>query len=90
MKLQPKYIGIFVVLIMSWFIWQIFQESARIRQSRQSGNVPIQSQDGSKPKAELKNFEQIEGTDILRAELTIAESSELTPSYKPYNLPLLR
>ena len=84
MKLFSKYTGILIVLLLAWFLWQAFQEAARVKQTRERISVPIQSQDGSNAKAEFNAFEQIEGTDILRSGLYVTGDQEFMASYKSY------
>jgi len=84
MKLFSKYTGILIVLLFAWFLWQTFQDAARVKQTRERVSVPIQSQNGSNIKAELNTFEQIEGTDILRSGLYVTGDQESMASYKSY------
>jgi|JFJP01.1.fsa_nt_gi hypothetical protein len=85
MKLRSffSYLGIFAILLLSWFIWQTFHDVGRIKQTRERANLSVNRQDGSSTKAEIGEFQQIEGTDILRAELYAKEDDKFMPSYTP-------
>ncbi len=82
-RLNLRYLWLSVIgLFMALFLVSIFQNATKTKEAREQSSVPIPRQDGSNAKAELGDFRQIEGTDILRSELYVIEDNQSIPSYK--------
>jgi hypothetical protein len=76
-RLNFRYLWIVLIAsFLAWFVWAMVQNLTRTEQTREQASIPISSKDGSQAKIEIGNFEQIEGTNIQRSPIYLADETQ--------------
>ena len=89
-RLNFRYLWIVLVAsLLAWFVWTMVQNFTRTEQTREQASIPISSKDGSQAKIEIGNFEQIEGTNIQRSPIYLADETQAKFSSSGYSRSVL-
>ena len=89
-RLNFRYLWIVLIAsFLAWFVWAMVQNLTRTEQTRGQASIPISSKDGSQAKIEIGNFEQIEGTNIQRSPIYLADETQAKFSSSGYSRSVL-
>jgi len=89
-RLNFRYLWIVLIAsLLAWFVWAMVQNLTRTEQTRGQASIPISSKDGSQAKIEIGNFEQIEGTNIQRSPIYLADETQAKFSSSGYSRSVL-
>ena len=89
-RLNFRYLWIVLIAsFLAWFVWAMVQNLTGTEQTREQASIPISSKDGSQAKIEISNFEQIEGTNIQRSPIYLADETQAKFSSSGYSRSVL-